>query len=117
MALVGAATKLNFNEILANMHSDWMPLSWAFKGDVSEWVKMVWPNLYVHRTRSNNRPSRTDPLGAIPAIQLVWDSGAQTAGVIVFDEASPLLEPGTLKNYMLIQWPELFRTFENGTQP
>lgn len=90
-------------------------MSWAFKGDVTEWVKLVWPRMQVHRGRAMNKPSRNDPLGSQSQIEIVWCADTQTAGVVVYGERSPMLEPGTLQIYMVTQWPDLFRMRNDGT--
>jgi hypothetical protein len=105
----------DMNETLDTIHSDWIPMSWAFKGDVTEWVKLVWPRMQVHRERTKNQPTALDPLGQNSRVELVWDSSNQTAGVVIHGERSPMLEPGTLQIYMVTQWPDLFRMRNDGT--
>lgn len=104
-------------ELAAVMPENWVPLSWRLNTDWADWAKQTWPTLYINQSKVVNAVSRTDPLGALPALVFDHDSDNHTVKITLHGESSPWLEPQALETYALIQWPDTFRRGKNGQAP
>lgn len=94
--------------------SEWIRLCQVFGGDWYKFLSQILPDLEIDIAQLRQQPSRGDPLGTKSRllIQSRPDQiriGEQQLQLRIDKQATPWLEPISLKVYVLLQWPQLFR--------